>query len=149
MKVRNFLEISERIASSGQPARRKFRVIREAGYEVVINLALATSDNAIADELDVVTGLGMEYCHIPVVWEHPDPAQFSQFARAMQEYRGRRVWVHCALNMRVSAFLYLFNVLVEGWQEEDARTLLHRIWKPDATWQAFIAEVMKRYPKQL
>jgi hypothetical protein len=30
---------------------------------------------------------------------------------------------------------------VEGWQEQEARALLDRIWEPNATWRAFMKEV--------
>jgi protein tyrosine phosphatase (PTP) superfamily phosphohydrolase (DUF442 family) len=145
LAIRQYQAITASVSSSGQPARDQFREIRDAGFELVINLALATSDHALVDESEVVTGLGMDYIHIPVVWEQPEPARFSQFARVMLENRHRKIWVHCALNMRVSAFLYLYHVHEAGWQEQEARALLDRIWEPNATWRAFMTAVAAGY----
>jgi hypothetical protein len=42
--ILHFLPISARIGTAGQPTAAQFALIREAGYDVVINLALPTSD---------------------------------------------------------------------------------------------------------
>jgi protein tyrosine phosphatase (PTP) superfamily phosphohydrolase (DUF442 family) len=143
--IRQFLEVSATVASSGQPSRKQFTQIAESGYAVVINLALKTSDNALADEGEVVTKAGMQYIHIPVVWEQPELQQFTTFVEVMRANRGQRIWVHCALNMRVSVFLYLYHVLAEDWEEPRAKALLNRIWEPNETWQAFIRTVKSHF----
>ena len=43
-KIYNYVPINDQIASSGQPSPEQFSAIKEAGYDVVINLALASSD---------------------------------------------------------------------------------------------------------
>ena len=40
--------------------------------------------------------------------------------------------------MRVSAFVFLYRVLVERVDIETAREDLHAIWIPDGVWDAFI-----------
>src|SRR5262249_28518419 len=59
-----FRAIDHRLGTGGQPTEEQFGVVRDSGYEAVINLALATSDNALANEGSVVAGLGMSYVHI-------------------------------------------------------------------------------------
>ena len=143
--IRNFVRLSPRLATSGQPREEQFAAIAAAGFESIINLALPTSTNALPNEREVVTMQGLEYVHIPVVWESPQLKDFEQFATALRERQGRRIFVHCAMNMRVSAFMFLHRTLVEGTKPEDALGDLHRIWEPDETWQAFIAEVSARW----
>ncbi|MEO8752551.1 MAG: hypothetical protein ABI624_07730, partial [Casimicrobiaceae bacterium] len=58
---------------------------------------------------------------------------------AMDGARGRRVWVHCAANMRVTAFLGLYWRLRQGWPEEKAFALMRDVWQPNGTWASFIA----------
>src|SRR2546423_4659420 len=58
-EIDSFRAIGERVGTAGQPTEDQFRAIRAAGFEVVINLALPTSDNALADEGSIVSGLGM------------------------------------------------------------------------------------------
>jgi len=43
--IRNFLRIDDRLATSGMPQPDDFAALRQAGFDVVINLALPTSDN--------------------------------------------------------------------------------------------------------
>ena len=41
--IRNFLRIDDRLATSGMPQPDDFAALRQAGFDVVINLALPTS----------------------------------------------------------------------------------------------------------
>ena len=59
--IYNFRVIGDRLGTAGQPSAEQFRTVREAGFEVVINLALPSSDNALAHEGSVAIGLGLSY----------------------------------------------------------------------------------------
>jgi protein tyrosine phosphatase (PTP) superfamily phosphohydrolase (DUF442 family) len=65
-QIYNFTRISENLATSGQPTEAQMSEIAAAGYKVVVNLALPTSDNALKDVLTVRAGRGVSL--IPVVW---------------------------------------------------------------------------------
>jgi hypothetical protein len=56
----------------------------------------------------------------------------------MQAFAERPVFVHCAANMRVSAFVFLHRVLHEQVLRTEAEQDLHAIWTPDAVWSRFI-----------
>jgi protein tyrosine phosphatase (PTP) superfamily phosphohydrolase (DUF442 family) len=137
-RIPNFLEISDQLGTAGQPGREQFAAIRRAGYEVVINLAMPDSTNALPDEADLVRGEGLEYVHIPVVWEAPTLADLERFLAVMDRYRGRKVLVHCAMNLRVSCFVLLYRVLRQGVPLDEATETMHRIWQPDEVWQDFL-----------
>lgn len=135
-----FHAIDLMLATAGQPSAEQFRAVRSAGYQTVVNLALPTSTGALPDERAVVEEQGLRYHHLPVVWEAPTAEDFAQFCHVMDAEVGRRVFVHCALNKRVSAFVFLYRVLKQSAPLEAARQDLLRIWQPDATWQKFIDE---------
>jgi protein tyrosine phosphatase (PTP) superfamily phosphohydrolase (DUF442 family) len=137
--ILNYLPISEEIGTAGQPTPGQFAAIRAAGYQAVVNLAMPNSSNALADERELVAGQGLEYVHIPVVWECPTQDDLAQFFATLDRYRGRRLLVHCALNMRVSVFVLLYRVIRQGIPWEPAMADVRRIWEPDPVWQAFIA----------
>ena len=137
-EIYNFRRVGERLGTAGQPTEDQFRMIRDAGFEVVVNLALPTSDNALPNEGSIVTGLGMSYAHIPVNFQTPTAADFRAFCGLMEAFYGRRVFVHCAANMRVSAFLFLYRVLHQHVSVNDAEHDLHAIWEPDQVWSRFI-----------
>ena len=142
-EIYNFLEISDRIATSGQPTEDQLREIGRAGYEVVINLGLVGTDYALEDEESLVCSLEMEYVHIPVQWEKPTRENFDGFISAMDLFQGKKVFIHCAANMRVSVFMALYRVIRHGWELEHAMQDLHRIWEPNEIWTNFIQQVMR------
>jgi protein tyrosine phosphatase (PTP) superfamily phosphohydrolase (DUF442 family) len=120
-------------------------LVREAGFEAVINLALPTSDNAIANEGSVVTGLGMSYVHIPVDFKAPTSQDFRAFCRVMEAFDERPVFVHCAANKRVAAFVFLYRVLCQRISRSEAEREMHKVWKPDEIWSRFIEEQLKSH----
>ena len=72
-------------------------------------------------------------------FQHPTDEDFKRFCQEMERVGPEPVWVHCAANMRVSAFVYRYRRDVLG---EDPRALegdLHRIWEPFGVWKDFIA----------
>lgn len=140
--IQNFVQIHDRLATAGQPTPEQFTVIRNAGYSVVINLAVPTSEGAIANECEIVESLGMQYFHIPVTWENPTIEDFEQFSTVMQTHSNQAIFVHCAKNMRVSAFVYLYRRSRENISEEQAKADLNKIWRPNSIWQAFLDRQM-------
>jgi protein tyrosine phosphatase (PTP) superfamily phosphohydrolase (DUF442 family) len=77
--IYQFLKLSEQVATSGQPTATQFSAIQAAGYQIVINLAPLQSPNALPNEQEIVEALGMEYIHIPALWDDPTPEKFQQF----------------------------------------------------------------------
>jgi protein tyrosine phosphatase (PTP) superfamily phosphohydrolase (DUF442 family) len=144
-EIYNFVQISETIATAGQPTAEQFAAIQAAGYETIVNLALPTSTNAIANEQEIVEAQGMEYVHIPVSWEEPAVEDVDRFFSLLQQNANRKVFVHCAMNMRVSAFVYLYRTIQQQVSEETARSALQQIWTPNETWQAFIQTTKQHY----
>jgi protein tyrosine phosphatase (PTP) superfamily phosphohydrolase (DUF442 family) len=142
-EIYNFRAIGNRFGTAGQPADSHFCAVREAGFEIVINLALPTSDNALAHEGSIVSGLGMSYVHIPVDFEAPTSQDFQTFCRVMNAFDGRRVFIHCAANKRVSAFVFLFRVLHQRVPRAEAEEDLHAIWQPDDVWSRFIHDQLE------
>ena len=140
-EIRNFEQATDRIGCSGQPTASQFQSIAQAGYRAVINLALADSHDAIAEEGSIVTGLGLSYHHIPVRFDAPADDDLRLFVGVMTALRDRPVWVHCVVNARVSAFLFHYLTQVEGLSEERATTRLLRRWRPemDDVWRQFLA----------
>ena len=139
--IHSYLPISAQLATAGQPTAEQFGEIAQAGFTTVINLALPTSTNALPDERAVVEAQGMTYYPIPVDWEYPTLRDFQQFASALAAAADQKVFVHCALNMRVSAFVYVYRCL-RGVPREAAAADLAKIWQPNETWQNFINAVL-------
>ena len=139
-QIANFLQISARLATAGQPTIEQYPAIAAAGYRVVVNLALTDSPLALVDEASLAGNLGLEYVQIPVVWTAPTSADFQAFRRVMDANPAQKVFVHCAANKRVSVFVYLYR-LSQGTAEIIARRDLTKIWTPEPIWQDFIDSI--------
>ncbi len=139
-EIYNFEQMTDWLGTSGQPERGQFEAIADAGYQAVINLALPTSDNAIADEASIVTGLGMGYFHIPVKFEEPTVDDLRTFLGVMRALDGKNIWVHCVVNARVSAFVFQYLRYEKGVDDDSARSTLLTRWEPqmDDTWRNFL-----------
>jgi len=138
--IYNYRQAAPDIATSGQPRQDQLALIAAAGYDVVINLALHDDPRySLKDEASSVRALGIEYVHIPVRFCAPTVHDLASFFDAMRRSKGRRIWIHCAANMRVTAFLGLYWQLCEGWPEERAFSLMRDVWQPDEVWSSFIA----------
>ena len=140
-EITNYVQLTEDIGSSGQPDAEQFAAIGGAGFAAVINLAMPDSDHALADEGSIVTGLGMSFVHIPVDFANPTLDDLRQFIGVMQALEGRKVWVHCVVNARVSAFLYHYLKGVRGLDEAACRSPILEKWEPrmDDVWRNFLA----------
>jgi protein tyrosine phosphatase (PTP) superfamily phosphohydrolase (DUF442 family) len=142
-EIYSFRAVGDRLGTAGQPTESQFRAVREAGFEAVINLKLPTSDNALPHEASIVTDLGMAYVHIPVDFKAPTAQDFHAFCGVMEAFDGRPVFVHCAANKRVSAFVSLYRVLLQRIAPSEAELDLHAIWHPDEVWSRFIVNQLE------
>ena len=141
-EIYNFRWRTPDLATGGQPLEVELRAVAAAQFEVVINLALLDAEYSLADEPGLVRALGMTFFHIPVIWESPTPENSQQFFKLMRQIEGRRVFLHCAANMRVSVFLALYRMLQLGWTYTDAMAQVTDVWEPDAVWLAFIHQAL-------
>ena len=144
--IYNYRSVDESLCTSGQPSIPQLREIAKAGFTTVINLALHDDPRySLPDEAGVVRSLGLTYVHIPVQFAAPREADLLEFFVAMQAHEGESVWVHCAANVRVSAFLGLYRVIKQGWKRANAFALMEGLWVPDEIWSSFIASMLAKH----
>ncbi len=135
--ILNTLSINKNVYTSGQPSPSQFMDIADAGFTSVINLAMPDSTNALPDEGGFVSEAGMNYFHIPVPFGAPTRAHLSLFLKLMKALEKDKIWVHCALNWRVSAFMYHYQKNVLNLSESERVPMLES-WQPDEVWQEFL-----------
>jgi protein tyrosine phosphatase (PTP) superfamily phosphohydrolase (DUF442 family) len=99
------------------------------GVKHVINLALDSHPEALADAGEKLAAVGIRYTHIPIPFDAPNDSHFEAFRGALIE--GEPVHVHCIMNYRVSAFYYRLNRDHRGMDEAQARALMEAQWTPD------------------
>ena len=142
MDAENTYQVFDWLWTSGQLSRQDIEQLPALSIHAVINLALPTSSNALPGEAELITGLGITYLHIPVLWEQPTLVQLQQFCAALECFKSRSVWVHCAKNMRVSAFIYLYRRLYLREPDAQAAHPLREVWTPNEVWQQFITHAL-------
>ena len=144
--IYNFRAVDEALITGGQPSVAQLQSAAEAGFTTVINLALHDQPRySLPDERGTVAGLGMTYVRIPVQFEAPTEATLLEFFEAMDAHEGEKILVHCAANMRVSAFLGLYWAIRRGWPEERAFQLQRGLWQPNEVWGGYIASMLGKY----
>ena len=136
--IYNYIKISEQVSTSGQPTENQFPLIKAADFNTIINLAPHNVENSIADEAATTSALGLRYIHIPVDFQNPSELDFEQFVETMQSMAGEKVWVHCAANMRVSAFIFRYRCEILNEEENTAKQDIAKIWQPFGAWKKFL-----------
>lgn len=138
-KILNYVKINELISTSGQPKIEELELIANEGFEVVINLAMPTTSNALKNEDKIVSSLNMSYIHIPVDFENPKLSDLKLFLNILQALGANKVWIHCAKNYRVSAFMYVYHKYILHTPFEQIDLSIFDMWQPSLVWQ----ELMK------
>ena len=138
-KILNHIKINELISTSGQLKIEEFELIANEGFEVVINLAVPTTSNSLENEDKIVSNLNMSYIHIPVSFENPKISDLKLFLNILQSLGANKVWIHCAKNYRVSAFIYVYHKYILHTPFEEIDLSIFDIWQPSLVWQ----ELMK------
>jgi protein tyrosine phosphatase (PTP) superfamily phosphohydrolase (DUF442 family) len=137
-RIINHVQVDGRIATSGALSEQAVADIAEAQYRHVIDLLPADNRFALSGERAIVVKRGLSYQHIPIDFGAPKRSDFDAFVQAMQSAADEKVWVHCAANFRVTAFMALYGRHHLGWTAERAQELIAQVWQPDATWRAFL-----------
>lgn len=142
--IKNFIAVTDRLGTAGQPSEAQLRDVAGAGFDVVVNLGLLDPRYCLADEAGTVASLGLAYHHIPVEFTAPQDEDLQRFFDVMDAARDHKVFVHCAANYRVSSFVALYAESRLGWSAEQADAHMRRVWEPNDTWTRFIAEARAR-----
>lgn len=147
MDAVNTYQVFDWLWTSGQVSENDIWQLQKDGFTTVINLALPTSSNALKGEAELVANLHMNYFNIPVEWELPGVEQIELCVQLLNNLheRGHKVWLHCAMNMRASAFVYLYRKLVLKHSEVEAVHPMVDIWTPNAVWRELMDEVIAKY----
>lgn len=107
------------------------------------------SSFAIENEGFIVTFLGMAYFHIPVPFGTPEKKHLILFLKLLATLAYKIVWVHCAKNYRVSAFLFHYQKLIYKLTENKLESTIFEKWQPNDPWQQFLAIEVEGYEVEL
>ncbi len=138
--------MDDMLSTSGQPTEAQLASVAREGFGVVINLALHNDPRySLRDESGLVRSLGMKYIHIPVAFDAPQETDLCAFFDAMEKHREQKIFLHCAANMRVSAFLGLYKAIKKNEPPDEAFALMKTIWQPNPVWATFVSSMLEKY----
>ena len=138
-KVFNYHNIDDLFATSGQPNAYQLKLIAENGYEAVINLAPnSVFEGSVINEAEILTANKVKYIHIPVNFNKPKDEDFLKFVNCLEENKDKKIWIHCAANMRVSAFVYKYRRDILKLEDSKIIEDMNLIWSPNNVWSSFL-----------
>ena len=140
--IYNYVEYSDRFASSGQPTEDQLKAQKTAGLERVIYVAFNDHENSLESEDRVAKELGLDYLQIPVDWKAPQKRDYYLIEQAMLLEPERKTLLHCQANFRASAFALLYRVLQNGVPLGQAKADMNSVWVPNSVWTNFILDVL-------
>ena len=135
--ILNYIKVNKNISTSGQPTKKQFKKIAKEGFNVVINLAMYNR-GALPKEDKIVSKLGMIYIHIPITWKKPELDRLKLFIKILKtlQKENKKVFIHCIMNYRVSAFIYQYKKRVL--KEKNIKFISPEKFKPKKIWQDII-----------
>ncbi len=140
--------IHPNLMTSALPSAEDFSCMAAKGYEIVISLCQDIDSETLEDEDGLVSRAGMRYVHLPVTFEAPALKDYELLRDILRSLQNRKVWLHCARNWRVSAFMTIYHIVEMSMPHSEAEEIAYRAWQPDETWQAFVNEAIEKYAYQ-
>ncbi len=132
--ILNYIKVNDTISTAGQPTKKQFKVIADNGFDIVINLAMHNK-GALPEEDKIVSKNGMMYIHLPITWKNPEVERLKLFLHLLKTLQdaNKKVFIHCIMNYRASAFIYQYNRLVLN--QSDAKLIAPKEFKPTKVWK--------------
>ena len=141
-RIYKFEKVSELISCAGQPTEDQLKQLAAEKYELIVNLGLLDTKYALPGEAATVKALGMDYFHIPVVFEGPKISELTDFIAYMNKHADKKILVHCAANYRASAFMGLYLFSKAEVTKEEMHDFIDDVWQPNIVWKSFIEEAL-------
>lgn len=141
MNILNFFQYNDKLASGAQPNAEQITLLKEQGFEAIVNISTPSAKNALSNEAQMVEKLKMDYVHFPVDCSNLRPFHFETFKGIMNGLEGKKVFVHCGANIKSSNLLFMYHVLEKGLNKEASYKVLTQIQTPEAKWYSYFKEM--------
>ena len=117
--VRNYTRVDATVACAGATPPEAMAVLRERGFNAVINFRTAGENGATVDAgRAAAEAAGLRYIHIP--FRQPSAEIVESFLAAVAEPANQPVYIHCGSANRVGAMWLIKRVQQDGYSVEDA-----------------------------
>lgn len=141
----NVVPINERLVTSGQPTAEGLANLGKLGFQAVIYLAPSSVSDAVKEEPDLLRAQGIEFVHIPIPFGAPTEAHYEELSSALMRLQGRKVLVHCQVNMRASTLVFLHRVIRNKEDPALAWEAVIRVWSPGGAWKRLVIAQLSKH----
>src|SRR4029450_3700067 len=118
--VPRVLCLDSNFAPGGQPTEQAYAKAAAGGFHSVLSLRALGEGIDLTKERSLVEKNGLRYFNIPVVSSAPRAEQADEFIRLVKEKSNHPMLINCATANRVGAFMMIYRVVEQGWNEEKA-----------------------------
>jgi len=144
MKITNFYQFSENIASGAQPTVEQIVELQQTGYDAVVNISPENTRNYLKNEDEIVENADMKYVHFPVDCSNLQENHYLTFKEILSQFQNSKIFVHCGGNIKSSNLIHMYNVLELNIDEKESLKMLLEIQNPEQKWfEYFIKFGMK------
>tara|TARA_Y100000816_G_C25964577_1_gene503323 strand:- start:331 stop:849 length:519 start_codon:yes stop_codon:yes gene_type:complete len=138
-RIYNYRKVPNLFETSGQPDKQQLKLLAKKGYEVVINLAPSSLiEGSVINEAEILEKENVEYINIPVDFFKPTERDFKEFVSNLEKNKNKKIWIHCAANKRVSAFVYKYRRDILKLSHDEIIGDMEAIWTPNKIWNSFL-----------
>jgi protein tyrosine phosphatase (PTP) superfamily phosphohydrolase (DUF442 family) len=145
LQAPNVVPITPRWVTSGQPARESLQSLGAMGFQAVVYLAPGNVSSAVPDEAAILQRQGITFVHIPIPFGAPDESHYAAVAEALNRLSGKKVLVHCEVNMRASSLVFLYRVIALRQPPAEAYEAVAQVWSPRGPWRALIVAMLRKH----
>ena len=132
--ISNYFQYTDVLAAGAQPTVDQFIDLKDDNFDVIFNISPYSARNAIKSEGEIVEKLGLDYVHFPVDCSNLRPLHYKTFEGIMNGLKDKKVFVHCGGNIKSSNLIHMYDVLVNGKNENESLKTLKQIQNPEDKW---------------
>lgn len=140
-EIINYYEYNNQLAAGGQPTVEQLQLLKQKGFDVVINLSPASAKNALHNEHQVVENLGMDYIHFPVDCSNLREIHYLTVSALLNSLEGKKVFMHCGGNIKTSNLIHMYQVLEKNMDELLSLATLKKIQNPEDKWFVYFRKM--------
>jgi protein tyrosine phosphatase (PTP) superfamily phosphohydrolase (DUF442 family) len=141
----NLVQISAQLVTAGQPSADWLATLRDQGFDAVIYLAPFSVPDALRDEPKLVADQGLLFHHLPIPFDAPSDTDFERFSALLKALQGKKVLVHCQVNLRASTLSFLYRVIHEKTPPGQAYESVSQVWVPQGPWRRLMLTQLRSH----
>lgn len=141
----NVVAIDPLLVTAGQPTPASLARLGRSGFEAVVYLAPSSAHDAVADEPSILREQGIEFVHVPIPFAKPEEGHVRAVSDALRRLQGKKVLVHCQVNMRASSMVFLYRVLTQGQDASKAYEQVAAVWSPQGPWRTLLQSQLHKH----